>query len=126
MTPPPTTTIFFGIDESSSAPVEVTIVFSSTGTPLSFAGSEPVAMTMSLQDRSIAAPPSIGWSLTEPVPLISPVPLKYVTPYFLNSPSMPLVSPVTVFDLCCISLSRSILTLSAEMPCGPQPLAASS
>lgn len=39
---------------------------------------------------------------------------------------MPPVSPSTVFFLCCISLSRSIFTLSAEMPCGPQPCAASS
>ena len=76
MTPPPMTTIFLGTDERSSAPVDVTIVFSSTGTPGSFAGSEPVAMTMSLVVSSMAAPPSIGWHLTAPAAVISPVPLK--------------------------------------------------
>ena len=39
---------------------------------------------------------------------------------------MPPVKPVTVLSLCDISFARSILTLSAEMPCGPQPCAASS
>lgn len=76
MTPPPTTTRVLGIDVSSRQPVEVTIVFSSTGTPLSLAGSEPVAITMFFAVSVCAAPPSIGWHLTEPAPTISPVPLK--------------------------------------------------
>ena len=46
MTPAPITASRFGIAASSSAPVEVTMVFSSTSTPGSGAGSEPVAMTM--------------------------------------------------------------------------------
>mmetsp|Transcript_46067 Transcript_46067/g.120686 ORF Transcript_46067/g.120686 Transcript_46067/m.120686 type:complete len:226 (+) Transcript_46067:66-743(+) len=76
MTPPPTTTIFFGTSVNSSAPVDVTIVFSSTGTPGSFAGSDPVAITMFFVVSVGASPPSIGWHLTEPAARISPVPLK--------------------------------------------------
>ena len=48
MTPPPMTTIVFGIFGSASAPVEVTTVTSSTVTPGSDDGSDPVAMTMCL------------------------------------------------------------------------------
>mmetsp|Transcript_998 Transcript_998/g.2575 ORF Transcript_998/g.2575 Transcript_998/m.2575 type:complete len:202 (-) Transcript_998:407-1012(-) len=76
MTPPPTTTIFLGTAVRSSAPVDVTIVFSSTGTPGSFAGSEPLAMTMFLAASVVASPPSTGWHLTSPAERISPVPLK--------------------------------------------------
>ena len=46
MKPPPITTRWPGTRSSSSAPVEVTICFSSTSTPASGTLSLPVAMTM--------------------------------------------------------------------------------
>lgn len=76
ITPPPTTTSDLGTALSSRAPVEVTMVVSSTGTPGSFAGSEPVAITMFLAESVVASLPSIGVDLTEPGARISPVPLK--------------------------------------------------
>mmetsp|Transcript_31193 Transcript_31193/g.53357 ORF Transcript_31193/g.53357 Transcript_31193/m.53357 type:complete len:203 (+) Transcript_31193:665-1273(+) len=77
MTPAPMTTMLLGTSDRSRAPVDVTMVFSSTSTPLSDAGSEPVAMTMFLVD-SIAGsdPPSMTFILTEPADRISPDPLK--------------------------------------------------
>mmetsp|Transcript_21416 Transcript_21416/g.50785 ORF Transcript_21416/g.50785 Transcript_21416/m.50785 type:complete len:225 (+) Transcript_21416:572-1246(+) len=75
MTPAPMTIIFLGISFRSSAPVEVVMIFSSTGTPGSEAGTEPVAMTMFLVSR-VWTSPSRPLTLTAPALRISPVPLK--------------------------------------------------
>mmetsp|Transcript_7983 Transcript_7983/g.35305 ORF Transcript_7983/g.35305 Transcript_7983/m.35305 type:complete len:213 (-) Transcript_7983:649-1287(-) len=75
MTPPPMTTMRLGTSFRSSAPVEVTIVSSSTSTPGSAAGSEPVARMMflalivSVVPSSLATTTSPGVDVSDPQPL---------------------------------------------------------
>ena len=71
ITPAPITTSRFGTSAISSAPVEVTTLFSSTSTPGREAGSDPVAMTMFLAFRTPASGPS---TVTSPGAVILPQP----------------------------------------------------
>mmetsp|Transcript_13818 Transcript_13818/g.37812 ORF Transcript_13818/g.37812 Transcript_13818/m.37812 type:complete len:286 (-) Transcript_13818:322-1179(-) len=117
MTPPPMTTMRLGTSFRSRAPVDVTMVSSSTSTPGKAAGSEPVArmtflvLIVSVVPSSLATTTSPGLAVSEPQPF------AYVTLFFLKSPSMPLVSPSTDFDFCSIILPTSMDTSPTEMPC---------
>ena len=66
------------------------MTFSSTSTPLSGEGSEPVAMTTDFA-LWVASP-----TLTSPGAVRQPQPLSQSTLFFLNRNSMPLVLPSTV------------------------------
>jgi hypothetical protein len=82
--------MFFGILPSSSAPVEVTITFSSTSTPLSGDASEPVAITMFF--ASCTSSPTF----TLPGSAMLPQPFSQVILFFLKRNSTPLVFwPIT-------------------------------
>ena len=90
MTPAPITARRFGISARSSAPVELTMVFSSMVTPRSGVTSEPLAMTMFLVLWSVPS------TLTSPGAVILPQPLSQSILFFLNRNSMPLVLLSTV------------------------------
>ncbi len=83
ITPAPITTSFFGTPESTSAPVEDTIVFSSIVTPGSVATSEPVAMTIALASRVSVEPSSLRTS-TRPGAVMTPSPWKASILFFLK------------------------------------------
>mmetsp|Transcript_4159 Transcript_4159/g.9422 ORF Transcript_4159/g.9422 Transcript_4159/m.9422 type:complete len:207 (+) Transcript_4159:815-1435(+) len=74
MTPPPMTTIFLGTDFSERAPVEVTIVSSSTVTPGKGVTSEPVA-SMILSAIIFCEPPPIRSTDTSFTPDTAAAPL---------------------------------------------------
>ncbi len=80
------TIIVFGTSFSSSAPVEVTMRFSSTVTPGSGVDSEPVAITM------VFALISLPSTATTPGALIVPWPWRWSILCFLNRKATPLVS----------------------------------
>ena len=65
ITPAPITSIFSGTLSSASAPVDETMRFSSISMPLSFATSEPVAITMFLVS-SVCVLPSLPFTSTLP------------------------------------------------------------
>ncbi len=90
ITPAPITAIRFGISVSSSAPVELTIVFSSIVTPLSGVTSDPEAITMFF---ALCTVPSTS---TSPGAAILPQPFSQSTLFFLNRNSTPLVLLSTV------------------------------
>ena len=90
MTPAPITASRFGTSWKSSAPVELTTVFSSIVTPLSGVTSEPEAMTM-LFALWVVSP-----TLTSPGAGIEPQPFSQSILCFLNRNSMPLVLLSTV------------------------------
>mmetsp|Transcript_40456 Transcript_40456/g.103609 ORF Transcript_40456/g.103609 Transcript_40456/m.103609 type:complete len:252 (-) Transcript_40456:435-1190(-) len=115
MMPPPMTTIFSGIFFREMAPVEETMVSSSTGEPGSGVTSEPVAMMTFLVGMVLVLPSSAVTSTS--VPLFNlPHPLAYVTLFFLNSPSIPFVNPVMAPCFCSIILPRSTATSETMMP----------
>ena len=88
---------------SDSAPVLLTMRSSSTGTPGSGDTSLPVATRMFFA-LSVVEPPPLSATSTELGPEILPQPWTYSTLFFLNRPSMPLVSPVTTSPFCfCIA-----------------------
>mmetsp|Transcript_4127 Transcript_4127/g.12887 ORF Transcript_4127/g.12887 Transcript_4127/m.12887 type:complete len:224 (+) Transcript_4127:1413-2084(+) len=120
MYPPPMTTMRSGTDWSSSAPVEDTMVCSSMGTPGSSATAEPVARRTFFACSVSEPEPSLSATSTDPEPAAPslPQPLTYVTLFFLNRPSIPLVSPVTALAFCLIIAGTS-MEMSPEilMPC---------
>ena len=67
------TTMCLGTLGNASAPADDTMRFSSTGTPLSGIGSEPVA-TMMLAAPSTRSPPSASVTVTSRLPDTRPAP----------------------------------------------------
>mmetsp|Transcript_27659 Transcript_27659/g.64873 ORF Transcript_27659/g.64873 Transcript_27659/m.64873 type:complete len:243 (-) Transcript_27659:483-1211(-) len=111
MTPPPTTAMVWGMEAISRAPVESTILPAalSTGTGGRGVTSDPVARTMFLVS-SDSVRPSLSSTETPLGPVREPLPLRYVTPCFLNRCSMPPVKPLTVAALPFCILATSIDT----------------
>mmetsp|Transcript_3948 Transcript_3948/g.9227 ORF Transcript_3948/g.9227 Transcript_3948/m.9227 type:complete len:239 (+) Transcript_3948:682-1398(+) len=118
ITPAPITTRCSGTFFNSKAPVESTTTPPelSTGAGGRGVGSDPVAM-MTFFALRVAVPPSSRSATTVLEPSKRPLPLTYVTLFFLNRPSMPPVRPLTLFSLAFIIFFRSKLTLSTVMPC---------
>ena len=125
ITPAPTTIIFAGTLDSSSAPVEETTIFSSMVTPGSGATSEPVAMTTFLVSRTCFEPSSAVTS-TLPAATIEPVPKKASTLFFLSRKATPCTLAPTVSSLCFIIAARSSLGLPTTTPSAPTSWATSS
>ena len=73
ITPAPTTSRCSGTESSASAPVDETMRFSSISMPLSFATSEPVAITMDLVS-SVCVLPSSPLTSTLPGAAMRPAP----------------------------------------------------
>mmetsp|Transcript_22894 Transcript_22894/g.36821 ORF Transcript_22894/g.36821 Transcript_22894/m.36821 type:complete len:259 (-) Transcript_22894:475-1251(-) len=117
MTPPPMTTMRLGTALRDRAPVEETMTSSSTSTPGSDAGSDPVARMMFFAEIVCVVPSSM-LTVTSPALLVSaPQPLIYVTLFFLKRPSMPLVKPSTDLLFCTIILLTSMVTSPTDIPC---------
>jgi hypothetical protein len=83
----------FGILASVSAPVEVTMVSSSTVTPGREEASDPVAMTMFF--AVWRSSPTLTW----PAAGMVAQPFSQVILFFLNRNSIPLVLPLTTSSL---------------------------
>mmetsp|Transcript_7163 Transcript_7163/g.24624 ORF Transcript_7163/g.24624 Transcript_7163/m.24624 type:complete len:266 (+) Transcript_7163:505-1302(+) len=115
MMPPPMTTIFLGTSLSAMAPVDDTILSSSIWTPGSGVTSLPVASTTFLA-TTFSSPPSEVATVTSFAPVTLPHPLTYLTLFFLNRPSIPLVKPPTACSFWAIILPTSIATLSTWIP----------
>mmetsp|Transcript_28475 Transcript_28475/g.68487 ORF Transcript_28475/g.68487 Transcript_28475/m.68487 type:complete len:348 (-) Transcript_28475:141-1184(-) len=118
ITPPPITTIFLGTSLSDNAPVEVTTIFSSTGSPME-AGKVLASDPVQMRECSASISVTLPWSSVA-VNVVavtnSPLPLTYATLFFFKRPSIPFVSPTTALSLAFIILGRSIVTLSALIP----------
>mmetsp|Transcript_4115 Transcript_4115/g.7090 ORF Transcript_4115/g.7090 Transcript_4115/m.7090 type:complete len:239 (+) Transcript_4115:527-1243(+) len=115
MMPPPITTIFFGTSFKDKAPVDETIFSSSMVTPGSGVTSDPVARMMFFPSNLISSP-SLPATVTSLAPVTFPHPFTYFTLFFLNKPSIPLVSPPTAFSFWAIILSTSMETLLTSIP----------
>ncbi len=72
--PPPTTTMVSGTVSRASAPVELTIFFSSMSTLGSAAMSEPVAIRMFSAFKTWVSPDSTGDTVTSSLPVMAPDP----------------------------------------------------
>ena len=109
----------------ASAPVELTMRFSSMSIPGSPAGTDPVAM-MIWPASITSTPPSVSATETPFLASSRPVPRTYATLFFLNSPSMPLVKVPTTLSFSPIITLRSSDSLPVLMPWAAKWLAASS
>ena len=124
MMPAPTTTMVLGTDLSDSAPVELTIRFSSMSTPRSGATSEPVAMTMLPAFNRCFFLPSV--TVTWPAAVIAPTPTSRVTLFFLSRNATPLVRSATTWVFRVIMVPRSSVTAPVFTPWAAKVCAASS
>ncbi len=123
ITPPPITTSRPGTRSSSSAPVELTMRFSSISMPGSDTLSLPVAMTTCLARKSLAPPSPVTATVFGAV--IRPAPFSQVTPFFLNRNSTPLVLAATTSFLRACMRARSSVTSPTITPCAAMPSLAS-
>jgi hypothetical protein len=118
MMPPPMTSSFFGIERSSSAPVESTMRGSS-GRRGSFAACEPAAM-IALWKRMVFPPTSMRFRSRN-----VPTPCTTWTLRTFAMPASPPVSLPTTLSLNARSLARSSFGSPNAIPCEASALAPS-
>ena len=111
ITPPPITTSSFGTSVNSSAPVLLTIRFSSISMPESGVTSDPVAIKI-LPDLIVSPPSTRTW----PGATISALPWIQSTLFFLKRPRIPVVNPATISSFFAIIFDKLRLTLFVSTP----------